>query len=598
MTNAPKPTASTNPVSEEPHTASVTTEFGTASALATLIDRAVEALDDLPATTVVFDLETSGLSPHWDQILQVGAIRVDSDSLKIGNPETDVVNLRCKLRPEIVPSPSALLTTRVWPHMLESPELSHDEMMRKVSDFLADSRPAVFVGHNAVRFDSPHLRHNLFSSLLPPYVLNANGSRLVDTMLLAHLIHALDPGAMNWPRKADGKLSFRLGDLCAANGITLDPDDAHDALADVMATLALYALMRERAPEVFALGHALADKRFVTEMALENELLGIIRVSGVGAAITPVTTLPAIHRPEFAWPQRNESLRMPGNPNAIVAIDLRVDPATYTDLEHDDLKALFSGKSSPVKVIRANTMPLVVPFDLTDASSPEVIRNFRIDGIEGDAAAIERELLRRAAELRTNPEFIERLRGALQYLDSIRPVGMNIEEQLYAGGFASDRDFVEGRRLLELPPHQRHLWLDKLNDYRLRIHALRLIHATTPETLEPTQRRLLDCWLNDRLTTTDDDVPWLTLPRAISETEALRQSLVEQADAEACQLYPDPHPTERCGETGVWLADHQSIEEVERKRLEYIEAQIGTDITLLDDYLDWLNGRLGTIQSA
>ena len=598
MTNDLKSPAPTIPASDGLDAASAVAEFGTASVLTALINRAVDDLDDLPATTVVFDLETTGLSPMWDQILQFGAIRVDSDSLQIEDAQSDVVNLRCKLRPEVVPSPSALLTTRVWPHMFDSAPLSHDEMMRKVSDFLAESRPAVFVGHNAIRFDGQHLRHNLFSALLPPYVLHLDGSRLVDTMLLAHLIHTLHPSAMNWPRKADGKLSFRLGDLCAANGITLDANEAHDALADVTATLELYALMRERAPEVFALGHALADKRFVAEMALQNELLGIIRVSGVGPSITPVTTLPAIHRPEFAWPNPNVALRMPGNPNAIIGIDLRIDPASYTDLDTGDLKVLLNSKSSPVKSIRSNAMPLVIPLNVADLAAPEVVHNLRIDGIEGDAAAIEGELIRRAAELRTNPAFVERLRAALEQLEGIRPISVYLDEQLYAGGFASDRDFVEGRRLLELPADKRHLWLEKITDYRLRIHSLRIIHATAPDTLEPTKRRLLDCWLEDRLTTTDDDVPWLTLQRAIAETESLRRSIVEQADAEACRRFPDPHPTERCGETGVWLPDYQAIEEVARKRLTFIEELVGNDTALLDDYLDWLRAKLSTIPSA
>lgn len=597
MTNDPKPTAPTVPA-VEPHTASAVAESGHGSALAALIDRAIDNLDDLPATTVVFDLETTGLSPMWDQILQFGAIRVDSDSLQIENPNADVVNLRCRLKPEIIPSPSALLTTRVWPHMLDSAKLRHDEMMRRVSDFLADTRPAVFVGHNAVRFDSPHLRHNLFSALLPPYVLHMGGSRLVDTMLLAQLIHALDPAAMNWPRKPDGKLSFRLGDLCTANGITLYPDEAHDALADVTATLALYALMRERSPAIFALGHALADKRFVTELALQNEIFGIIRVSGAGPSFTPVTTLPAIHEPQYAWPNPNFSLRMAGNPNAIVSIDLRVDPETYINLEPGELQALIAGKSSPVKPIRSNAMPLVVPFDMTVTSAPAAVRNIRLNGFEGDAAAMEAELYRRALIVRVNPGFVENLRITLEEMDAVRPISMYLEEQLYAGGFARDGDFIEGRRLLEMSADKRHLWLEKITDYRLRIHALRLIHATAPDTLEPTKRRLLDCWLNDRLTTTDDDVPWMTIPRAIAETEALRQSLVEQADAGACRRFPDPLPYERCPETSVWLQDHQAVEEVERQRLNHIEEQIGTDLALLDDYLDWLKAKLSTITSA
>lgn len=589
--------AKTVPASAPANEPSPTASPDINSALAMTIARAVEALPDLPETTIIFDLETTGLSPAWDQILQFGALRCDTETLQFGNPEDSIVNLRGRLKPEVVPSPAALLTTRVWPHMLTAAPLSHDELMRKVSDVLADAAPAVYVGHNAVRFDSPHLRHNLFSALLPPYTLHTQGSRLVDTLLLAHLLHALAPGAMHWPRKADGKLSFRLADLCAANSISLDPDEAHDALADVTATLELYALMRKRAPDVFALGHALADKHFVSDMALENELLAIIRVSGSGATVTPVATLMAIHEPLSGWPQRNEALRMPGNPNALVALDLRIDPATYLDLDAGELRTLIAGKSSPVKVIRTNAMPLVIPMDPTDPAAPDAIKSVRIDGIDGDAAVVEAELLRRAAEVRTNPAFVERLRLVLRQLEAERPVSMYVEEQLYAGGFATDRDFVECRRFLELQPEKRHLWRDRIRDERLQAHALRLIHATAPDTLEPEQRRLLDGWLRNRLTTTDD-VPWMTIPRALSETDSLRQSLLDHADAEACTVLPDPPPAGRCAETGVPLTDHEALEETERNRLDFIEAQVGADIALLDDYAAWLKAKLVAVQTS
>lgn len=576
----------------------VAPEMSSPSAFATMMERAVDAHWELPMTTVVFDLETSGLSPVWDQILQCAALRVDSDDLTPSPEPSETLNLRCRLKAEVVPSPAALLTTRVWPHMLDDAPLSHDEMMRRISDFLTESRPAVFVGHNAIRFDSPHLRHNLFSALLPPYVLQMDGSRISDTMLLCHLVHALDPAAMDWPRKPDGKLSFRLGDLCAANGIALDPVKAHDALADVTATLDLYALIRARSPKVFALGHALATKRFVCDLAESHAILGIIRVTGTGAAVTPVTTLPCLEGSLRSSHKHSGSLRMPGNPNAIVALDLRVDPAGYIDLEPIELRTLIAGKSSPVKAIRTNAMPLVIPFEITDPETPDVVREFCMEDPALPVAACNAELQRRADILRGNAAFAERLRSALAQIEEERPVGMNIEEQLYAGRFAPDADFTEGRRFLEMQPEKRHLWLDRIKDYRLNIHAQRLVHATAPETLETDPRALLDRRLHERLTTTDADAPWMSIPKALAETEALRQTLIDQADTEANRQFPNPYPTARCSETGVWLDDPQARAEVERIRHDYINVQIGTQISLLDAYHDWLTARLSALQPA
>jgi exonuclease I len=57
---------------------------------------------------VFYDLETTGLSPAFDQPLQFAAIYTDENFV-----EKDRVNIRCRLAPHILPSPQALVVTRV-----------------------------------------------------------------------------------------------------------------------------------------------------------------------------------------------------------------------------------------------------------------------------------------------------------------------------------------------------------------------------------------------------------------------------------------------------------------------------------------------------
>ena len=52
-----------------------------------------------------YDLETTGLSKPFDQVLQFAAIRTDMD-LK----EKERHTLQVRLRPDVVPSPFALIT--------------------------------------------------------------------------------------------------------------------------------------------------------------------------------------------------------------------------------------------------------------------------------------------------------------------------------------------------------------------------------------------------------------------------------------------------------------------------------------------------------
>lgn len=60
---------------------------------------------------VFYDLETSGISPAFDQPLQFAAIRTDDSFVEI-----ERVNLRCRIAPHIIPSPQALIVADL-PHI-------------------------------------------------------------------------------------------------------------------------------------------------------------------------------------------------------------------------------------------------------------------------------------------------------------------------------------------------------------------------------------------------------------------------------------------------------------------------------------------------
>ena len=59
---------------------------------------------------------------------------------------------------------------------------------------------------------------------------------------------------------------------------------------------------------------------------------------------------------------------------------------------------------------------------------------------------------------------------------------------------------------------------------RLKAFANRLTLLDAPQTLSPAGWQKGQTWLSERLTT-QADVPWLTLPKALSEVAILRQTL-------------------------------------------------------------------------
>lgn len=63
-----------------------------------------------------------------------------------------------------------------------------------------------------------------------------------DLLDVMRACYALRPEGINWPENDDGLPSFRLEHLTKANGI--EHSNAHDAMADVYATIAMAKLVK------------------------------------------------------------------------------------------------------------------------------------------------------------------------------------------------------------------------------------------------------------------------------------------------------------------------------------------------------------------
>src|SRR5262249_38691993 len=140
-----------------------------------------------PMSFIFYDTETTGKDRSFDQILQFAAILADNN-LGI----VDTFNIRSRLSPHIVPSPSTLLVTGLSVQELTQAPLSHFEMMRQVRAKMCEwcREPAIFIGWNSMRFDEAMLRQAYYQSLLPIYQTNTNGNGRADMMRMAQMATA------------------------------------------------------------------------------------------------------------------------------------------------------------------------------------------------------------------------------------------------------------------------------------------------------------------------------------------------------------------------------------------------------------------------
>lgn len=187
---------------------------------------------------VFFDLETGGLNPKTDAVTQIAAVAVDEDLQELESFEAKVIfgtlegkraalNRR-KYDPEVWAREGRRADEVAWAfrRFLER-HASIERMTRRGPPL----RLAQAAGHNAGEFDWPFLqewyrRQGIFCPI---------AHNVLCTLQRAQWWFLEHPDVT--PPE-----NLKLGTLCEYFGIPLG-DDAHDALADVRATVSLYRLL-------------------------------------------------------------------------------------------------------------------------------------------------------------------------------------------------------------------------------------------------------------------------------------------------------------------------------------------------------------------
>ncbi len=180
-------------------------------------------------TFLFYDIETTGLNKAFDQVLQFASIRTDEKF-----HETERHNIRIALRPDVIPSPEAVMTHRIFG--TDKNELCELDAMKKIHNLM--NRPGTTsVGYNSLGFDDEFLRFSFYRNLLTPYTHQyASGCGRMDIFAAVIFYFYYKQDVIKWPEK-DGKPTLKLEEINRVNGFSSGM--SHDALADVEATLGL-----------------------------------------------------------------------------------------------------------------------------------------------------------------------------------------------------------------------------------------------------------------------------------------------------------------------------------------------------------------------
>lgn len=184
----------------------------------------------------------------------------------------------------------------------------------------------------------------------------------------------------------------------------------------------------------------------------------------------------------------------------------------------DELIAVLNDKTRVIRSVRANAQPIIMPA----ASAP----------VSTKALAVpQKELERRAARIQGDTEFQERVGVAMSRRFEGKESPAHIEQRIY-DGFPLGPDSVLMEKFHTVPWLARFDIAEQLQDDRMSEFSRRLIYVEHPQSLSKSEKDRLKEWALNRVTTTDD-VPWTTIPKALSEIEELAKIV---SDAQKGQL--------------------------------------------------------------
>jgi exodeoxyribonuclease I len=316
-------------------------------------------------TFFFYDLETSGFNPREARIMQFAGQRTTMHLEPVGDP----VNILIKLTPEILPDPDAVLVTGITPQATVLDGITEAEFLKIFSDEVA-TPGTIFTGYNTVRFDDEFMRFLHYRNFYDAYEWQwKDGRSKWDLLDIVRMTRALRPEGIEWPFAPDGRPSNRLELLTKVNG--LDHQNAHDALSDVYATIAVAKLIQTKQPKLFEYLLNMRDKKKVASLVQARE--PFVYTSGKYPGEFEKTTV-AIMLADH-----------PKKQGALV-YDLRHDPAEFAGLSPQQLAERWAYTKDenaparlPVKTLQFNRCPAIAPLSVLKQTSEEQLQKLQID---------------------------------------------------------------------------------------------------------------------------------------------------------------------------------------------------------------------------
>ncbi len=461
------------------------------------------------------DYETFGANTRSTRPAQFAAIRTDAALNPMGEP----IMFYCQPANDFLPEPEACLITGITPQACLAKGIPEPQFAAQIEQALAWPG-TVGVGYNTIRFDDEITRFMFWRNLIDPYAREwQNDCGRWDLLDVVRTAYALRPDGIQWPIKPDGKPSFKLTDLSAANGLA--HESAHDALSDVRATIALAQLVKAAQPKLFDFCFGLHKKDRV--------------LAELGLPVTQANAKPFWHISGMFAPERGCLALMwplamhPGNKNELLAWDLAHDPSELVRLNAAQIRQrLFTRASElpegvsrlPIKSVHLNKSPMVM--SNLKVLNPAMAQRWGIDmATQLQHAALARDLPDMSAIWAE--VFKREASGAV-----------DVDEDLY-GGFVGNADRRRLNDLRHSTPEQLARARPGFEDVRLGELLWRYRARNFPQTLSLEE---LDRWQAHRAARLlEGQAGALTVTALFDQIDQLAETADERGEALLGALY-------------------------------------------------------------
>ncbi|CDG97602.1 exodeoxyribonuclease I [Xenorhabdus bovienii] len=459
--------------------------------------------NDKNPTFYFHDYETFGKHPALDRPAQFAGIRTDSDFNIIEEP----LVVYCSPTDDYLPDPEAVMITGITPQLALKKGVNEAEFTRQIHE--AFSKPnTCIIGYNNIRFDDEVSRNIFYRNFYDPYAYSwQKGNSRWDLLDVLRACYALRPEGIIWPENEDGLPSFKLENLTKANGV--EHTQAHDAMSDVYATIAMAKRVKKAQPRLFDYFFQLRNKQKVSNQIDIPQMKPLVHVSGMFGTLRSNISLIA----PLAW--------HPTNRNAVIMCDLAGDISPLLELSADELRErLYTRRNElqpgqapvPIKLMHINKCPIIAPENTLRTEDAERV------GLNRDQCA------KNLVILRSNPQIREKVVELFSQPEEF-PESDNVDAKLYSG-FFSDADKTAMEIIRETAPKNLPALDLTFQDPRIKTLLFRYRARNYPATLDY-----------------DEQQRWLYYRREILTQESISQYLATieqlfveyQSDEEKCR---------------------------------------------------------------